>query len=69
LENREVLTEFEAKKVLEFYNFPVVKTYVAKTRMRLLPLPQIGYPVVLKILSPQIVHKTEAGGVILDIKS
>jgi acetyltransferase len=30
---------------------------------------QIGYPVALKILSPQIVHKTEAGGVVLDINS
>jgi len=67
-ENRDILTETEAKKVLEYYCLPTVKTLVAKTadeaaRMAL----NVGYPVVLKILSPQIVHKTEAGGVVLDI--
>jgi acetyltransferase len=70
LENREVLTEFEAKKVLEFYNFPVVKTYVAKDEDEAVAIAsRIGYPVVLKVLSPQIIHKTDAGGVVLDIKS
>jgi acetyltransferase len=70
LENREVLTEFEAKKVLEFYNFPVVKTYVAQDEDEAVAIAsRIGYPVVLKILSPQIIHKTDAGGVVLDIKS
>lgn len=70
LENREVLTEFEAKKVLEFYNFPVVKTFVAKDEDEAVAIAsRIGYPVVLKILSPQIIHKTDAGGVILDIKN
>jgi acetyltransferase len=67
-ENREILTETEAKKLLEYYCLPTVKTLIAKTadeaaRMAL----NVGYPVVLKILSPQIVHKTEAGGVILDV--
>ncbi len=70
LENREVLTEFEAKKVLEFYNFPVVKTFIAKDEDEAVAIAsRIGYPVVLKILSPQIIHKTDAGGVILDIKN
>jgi acetyltransferase len=70
LENREVLTEFEAKKVLEFYNFPVVKTFVAKDEDEAVAIAsRIGYPVVLKILSPKIIHKTDAGGVILDIKN
>ncbi|MEM2987752.1 MAG: GNAT family N-acetyltransferase, partial [Candidatus Bathyarchaeia archaeon] len=70
LENRGVLTEFESKKVLEFYNFPVVKTYVAKDEDEAVAVAsRIGYPVVLKVLSPQIVHKTDAGGVILDVKS
>lgn len=69
-ENRELLTEAEAKKLLEYYNFPVVKTCVATTPEEAVSLAnQIGYPVVLKILSPQITHKTEAGGVILDINS
>ncbi len=68
MENREMLTEAEAKKLLDYYNIPVVKTLVAKTVDEAAILAsQIGYPVVLKILSPQIVHKTDAGGVVLDI--
>jgi acetyltransferase len=70
MENRELLNEAEAKKLLEYYGFPIVKTVVAKTLDEAAAIAiQIGYPVVLKILSPQIVHKTEAGGVILDINS
>ncbi len=69
-ENREILTEIEAKQLLEYYNIPVVKTLVAKTvDEAAISASQIGYPVVLKILSPQIVHKTDAGGVVLDIAS
>ncbi len=68
--NRENLTEAEAKKFLECYNFPVVKTAVAQTADEAIRLAaQIGYPVVLKILSPQIIHKTEAGGVVLDLNN
>jgi acetyltransferase len=68
MENREILTEAEAKKLLEYYNIPVIKTLVAQTVDEAAILAsQIGYPVVLKILSPQIVHKTDAGGVVLDI--
>ncbi|MEM3536320.1 MAG: bifunctional acetate--CoA ligase family protein/GNAT family N-acetyltransferase, partial [Candidatus Bathyarchaeia archaeon] len=70
LENRELLNEVEAKKLLEYYNFPVAKTYVAQTADEAAAFAsKIGYPVVLKILSPQIVHKTDAGGVILDINN
>ncbi|MCW4031645.1 MAG: acetate--CoA ligase family protein, partial [Candidatus Bathyarchaeota archaeon] len=69
-ENREILTEVEAKQLLECYNIPVVKTLVAGTADEAVwSASQIGYPVVLKILSPQIVHKTDVGGVILDINS
>jgi acetyltransferase len=69
-ENRETLNEMEAKQLLEYYNVPVVKTSVAATADEAAnAASQIGYPVVLKILSPQIVHKTNAGGVVLDINS
>ena len=69
-ENRELLTEDEAKRLLEYYNFPVVKTEVATTANEAVAFAhQIGYPVVLKILSSQIVHKTDAGGVMLDLNS
>ncbi len=68
LEGRELLTEAEAKKILEYYEFPVVKTFVAKTAEEAVMLAkQIGYPVVLKILSPQIIHKSDAGGVALNL--
>jgi acetyltransferase len=67
-ENREILTEAEAKTFLEYYNFPVVKTRIATTENdAALLAPQLGYPVVLKILSPQITHKSDAGGVALDL--
>jgi acetyltransferase len=69
-ENREILTEMEAKHLLEYYEIPIVKTLVAKTADdAAFSASRIGYPVVLKILSPQIVHKTDAGGVVLDISS
>jgi acetyltransferase len=69
-ENREILTEMEAKQLLEYYNIPIVKTLVAKTADEAaFSASQISYPVVLKILSPQIVHKTDAGGVVLNINS
>jgi acetyltransferase len=70
LEGREILTEDEAKRLLKYYNFPVVDTAVAATADEAVASArQMGYPVVLKILSPQILHKTEAGGVILNIHS
>lgn len=69
-ENRETLTEDEAKRLLDYYNFPVVRTQVAKSAEEAVNLArQIGYPVVLKILSPQITHKTDVGGVMLDLGS
>jgi acetyltransferase len=70
LENRTLLTEDEAKKVLKYYNFPVVNTAAANNVEEAVTLAQeMGYPVVLKILSPQIVHKSDAGGVILNVAS
>ena len=69
-ENREMLTETESKRFLEYYNIPVVKTKVARTTDEAaICALQTGYPVALKILSPQITHKTDVGGVRLDINS
>ena len=69
-EDREILTEDEAKKILKYYNFPVVKTSVANTVDEAVAFAhEMGFPVVLKILSPQIVHKSDAGGVILNVNS
>ncbi len=70
MEDREVLTEDEAKKILKYYNFPVVRTEVANNVEEAVVLSQqMGFPVVLKILSPQIVHKSDVGGVILNVNS
>ncbi|MDT8782688.1 MAG: GNAT family N-acetyltransferase [Candidatus Bathyarchaeota archaeon] len=70
LEDREILTEDEAKKILKYYNFPVVRTAVANTVDEAVAFAtEMGFPVVLKILSPQIVHKSDAGGVILNVNS
>ena len=70
MEDRETLTEDEAKRLLDYYNFPVVRTQIAKSAEEAVDLArQMGYPVVLKILSPQITHKTDVGGVILDLGS
>jgi acetyltransferase len=69
-EGREVLTEDEAKRVLKYYNFPVIKTQVANNVDEAVAYAQqLGYPVVIKILSPQIIHKSDAGGVILNVRS
>ncbi len=69
-EHREVLTEDEAKRILKYYNFPVVRTAVANCVEEAVACAQdMGFPVVLKILSPQIVHKSDARGVILNINS
>ncbi len=68
LSGRQFLTEEEAKKVLKYYTFPVVKTENARTEEEAVAqASRIGYPVVLKINSPEITHKTEAGGVILNL--
>jgi acetyltransferase len=69
-ENRDLLTEVEAKTLLEYYGIPVVKTLVATSVDQAAAIAsQIGYPIVLKILSSQVAHKTDVGGVALDIAS
>lgn len=69
-EKRYVLTEDEAKAVLNNYEIPITKNAIAKTKKEAVEIAnEIGYPVVMKIASPDITHKTDAGGVILNIKS
>ncbi|MEM2109172.1 MAG: GNAT family N-acetyltransferase, partial [Candidatus Odinarchaeota archaeon] len=70
VENRERLNEAESKKFLEYYGLPVAKTITATSEDEAVRVAaRLGYPVVMKILSPQIIHKSDAGGVILDIKN
>ncbi len=69
-EDRDILTEDEAKKILKYYNFPVVRTAAANNVDEAVAFAtEMGFPVVLKILSPQIIHKSDAGGVILNVNS
>ncbi|MEM2099295.1 MAG: bifunctional acetate--CoA ligase family protein/GNAT family N-acetyltransferase [Candidatus Bathyarchaeia archaeon] len=69
-EGRRVLTLLESMRFLEAYGIPTVKTLVAHTREEAAVLAsELGYPVVLKALSPQITHKAKAGGVKLDVCS
>src|SRR3979490_200615 len=67
---REALTAPEARGVCEAYGITIPKEGVAKTAEEAVKLASdIGFPVVMKIVSPQILHKTEAGGVIVGVKS
>jgi len=64
------LSEYEAKKILAAYGIPVTREKLAKTADQAIKLARkIGYPVAMKISSAQIMHKTEAGGILLDIKT
>jgi len=67
-EKREILTEFESKQVLAAYGIPVAKTIIAATAEDAAEAAeQIGYPVVLKLFSETITHKTDVGGVQLNL--
>jgi acyl-CoA synthetase (NDP forming) len=67
---RTYLLEPEAKTVCMEYGIPVTKFRVAKnTEEAVRFAEETGYPVVLKIVSPDIIHKFDVGGVILDLKS
>src|ERR1700726_3987867 len=67
---REALTAPEARGVCEAYGITIPKEGVATSAEEAVKLAaEIGFPVVMKIVSPQILHKTEAGGVIVGVKS
>ena len=67
-EGRSVLTEFESKQVLAAYGIPTAKTIVAAgPDAAVAAAGEIGYPVVLKLYSETITHKTDVGGVQLNL--
>jgi acetyl coenzyme A synthetase (ADP forming)-like protein len=69
-EGRDSLTAPEGKLVCDAYGIPVPKEGVATSSADATRLADsMGYPVVLKIVSPDILHKTEAGGVLVGLKS
>ncbi|MCB1718734.1 MAG: acetate--CoA ligase family protein, partial [Candidatus Competibacteraceae bacterium] len=69
-EGRSVLSEPEAKTVLAAYGMPVVETHTVTTPESAARVAaQMGYPVALKILSPEVSHKSDVGGVELFLDS
>jgi len=69
-EGRSILTEFESKKILKQVGISVVEARLAKNQKEVVSMSRkIGFPVVLKIISPDVVHKTDSGGVKLSLKN
>jgi len=69
-EGRSILTEFESKRILKQAGISVVETKLAKTQKEAVLLSQkIGFPVALKIASPDVIHKSDSGGVKLSLSN
>jgi acetyl-CoA synthetase (ADP-forming) len=69
-EGRKALLETEAKAICMEYAIPVTTFKLAKSKREAAEFAgQIEFPVVLKIVSPDIIHKSDAGGVIVNLKS
>ncbi|HTB82798.1 MAG TPA: bifunctional acetate--CoA ligase family protein/GNAT family N-acetyltransferase [Candidatus Sulfotelmatobacter sp.] len=67
---RTILTEFESKKLLTTYGIPTVETLVALTENDAVrEAARLGFPVVLKLYSETITHKTDVGGVQLNLRT
>lgn len=69
-EKRTLLTEIESKELLKAAKIPVVETKLATTKSEAVEIAKkLGFPVVMKIVSPDVVHKSDAGGVKLGIQN
>jgi len=69
-ERRSVLTEMESKTLLAAFHIPVTRTLLARnTNEAMMIATQLGFPVALKIDSPDITHKSDVGGVVLNIQT
>jgi acyl-CoA synthetase (NDP forming) len=65
---RTVLTEVESKELVAEAGIPVIKTKLAKSKAEAIEISKkLGFPVVLKIVSPDIIHKSDIGGVKLNL--
>ncbi|MCC6615546.1 MAG: bifunctional acetate--CoA ligase family protein/GNAT family N-acetyltransferase [Anaerolineae bacterium] len=68
-QGRTILTEYESKEVLAAYHIPTVKTIVATSEDEAVQAAEsLGYPVVIKLHSLTITHKTDVGGVQLNLR-
>lgn len=66
---RTVLTEFESKELLTAYGIPAVETRIARSEEEAIDhAAELGYPVVLKLFSETVTHKTDVGGVQLGLR-
>ena len=66
--NRTLLTEYESKQLLAAYGIPTVATEIAASAAEAVEIAdRLGYPVVLKLHSETITHKTDVGGVKLNL--
>jgi acetyltransferase len=69
-EGRVSIGDAEAREVLKAYDFPVPESELAESADEAVELAEkMGYPVVLKVASPDILHKTDVGGVKLNLRS
>ena len=69
-EGRAVLTEIESKQVLAEAGIPIATAHLARTAEEAVAAAaEFGYPVVLKVVSPDVTHKSDAGGVRLGLDS
>jgi acyl-CoA synthetase (NDP forming) len=69
-EGRKALLETEAKTICMEYAIPVTKFKLAQNQKEVIEFAeQLGYPVVLKIVSPAILHKSDAGGVMINLRN
>ncbi len=69
-EGRPFLLEQEAYEILKAYNFPVVTSIMAENEVQAMEAAEkIGFPVVLKVASPDVLHKFDFGGVKLNLKT
>ncbi|MEM0269141.1 MAG: acetate--CoA ligase family protein, partial [Candidatus Korarchaeum sp.] len=69
-DGRNFLLEHEAKSFVADYGIPVTRIKLAKSEDEAVRFAnEIGFPVVLKIASPQVIHKSDVGGVKVNLRS
>ena len=69
-EGREYLTEIDSKKLLREAGIDYVESELARSKDEAISISRaMGFPVVLKVVSPQVIHKSDVGGVKLELKS
>ena len=69
-EKRTVLTEIESKQLMSAAGIPTIESKLAKSKAQAISFSkELGFPVVLKIVSPDIIHKSDSGGVKLGLQN